>query len=181
MRAVPIAGKEVAGKQQIKTIAVEAAMTAGMTWKMYNLKSTPQRQAGIGHKVLVDGHSSIAEHAPPDRFHYAAYPARSGVRINTIDMGLFQRVGENRSAGQLFDPGEISGVIEMTMREKNGFNVRPGQIELLQDFFQPGHFANQACVDKNRLATGCVVKQMKGTCVAAHGINRKGIIQCNIV
>lgn len=76
-------------------------------------------------------------------------------------MGLFQRMGENRSAGEFLETGEIAGVIEMAMGEEDGLDVRPVQAELAQDSRQSRHFAHKSRVDQDRFMLGGVVKEVE--------------------
>lgn len=90
-------------------------------------------------------------------------------------------MGEDGSASEFLQPGEITRVIEMTMGQEDGLDIRPVQADFVQDSSQSRDFAHQTGVDQHGFVTGVVVKEMKRSGQAADGINPKRSFWRNIV
>ena len=64
-------------------------------------------------------------------------------------------------AGKFLQPGEVTSVIEMAVRQKNGFDGGPFQPALAQYFPDLWNFSCESCVVQDPLLPGGVVKEMK--------------------
>ena len=171
--AEPIAGEEIARKEQVKPRAVKAAMPIGMTGQMNDAQAAPPRQFGLGDQRLIDGNASVSEDPSPDCFHETADAAGPGVGKNTVDMALLQRMSQHRSAGEFLQAREIPRVIKMTVSQEQRLDVRPVQAALAENALQPGQFARQPGIDQHRFVLADIVQEVKNARQAADGINPK--------
>jgi len=181
MGAVPIAGEKVAGEQEVKALAVKAAMSLGMTGKMDDAQSTPVRQLDLGEKGMIDRNGLVPEKSPPSRLHKSAQAAWPAVRKHAVDMPLLQGMGQYGGACQFLQQGEIACMVEVSVGQKDCLDIRPTQAELTQNVPQAPYFPHQAGVDQYCLVAVGVVKKVKRSCQPSDWVNSTTGFQRNIV
>ncbi len=181
MGAEPVAGEKVARKKKMEAFAIKAAMARRVAGKRNDAQPAPVRKLGLGHERQVDGDGPVAKQAAADRLHEAAETAWARVRKGAVDVGLFEGMGQDGRAGEFLEPGEIAGVIEVAVGEKDGPDVGGLEADLAQRSQKPGPLADQPGVDQDGFAPGGIVEEMKRAGRSTEGMEAKGGGGLNIV
>src|SRR5262245_36328050 len=84
-------------------------------------------------------------------------------------MPLLRRMRQDGSTGELLQPGEMSGVIEMAMGEQDGPDVTPLEAESFTNPRQLAHLAYQPGIDDDCFAVRFIIQKME---VAKEPANR---------
>ena len=181
MRTKPVAGEKIAGKKKMEARAVKSAVALGVAGQMNDAQAAPPGQILARPERSVDLHSAISERPATGGLHEPAQAAGARIGEGAVDVPLLRRMGENGCAGELLQPRDIACVVEVTMGQQDGFDVRPAEPDFLQRPPQARELAYQPRVDENGLALTLVVEQMKRASVAANGIYAKPRFRRNIV
>src|SRR5712691_8803397 len=143
MGAEAIAGEQVSAEEQLKAGAVKSAVAVGVSGQMDDPQASPVGQLHSRVKWFIDASGAIAQQAPPEFLQCAAHTAGASVSKGPIDVRLLRRMGKQRSASQLLDAGEMAGVIDVSMGEKNRPDVAPTEADLPDHACKLRHFAGE--------------------------------------
>lgn len=139
--------EHVAAEQESVAFAVETAVAGSMTRKMNDLKSAPKRKLlAVGQK-FINWRGTIVEHRAPNRLQPPAPFADSLIGVSPVNVPLLFRVGINGCAAPLFEPGEIAGVVEMSVSQENGLERVWFETQSAHQSPDENRFAEQARVN----------------------------------
>src|SRR5262249_49575054 len=84
---------------------------------------------------------------------------------------------QDGSAGELLQPGEMPGVIEMAVVEQDRPDVAPPEAESFANAGQPAHLPYQPGIDDDRFVAWFVIKKMEVAKEPANRVNPLGRVR----
>src|SRR5260370_33234078 len=166
-----IAGEQISTEKQAKALTVKSAVTVGVSRKMNDAQTSPVRQFHFGMQRFINTNGPIPEHEASEGFERPTHAAEATVGERSVDMGLFQRMGKHRSAGELLDLEEVAGVSDVSVGETNRLRVGPIEAALLKCAGELRHFPDESGVDDYRFAARRIQQNMKLAEKPADGID----------
>src|SRR5215472_1528651 len=124
-----VAGKQIAGEEQVMGGAVEAAMALGVSRQMDNAKASPVWQLHACMQRLIDGRRTVTKQRAPAGLQRAADAAGAAIGKIPVDVPLLRWVRHDGSASKPLQLLEMSSVIEMAMGEQDRADVAPTEAE----------------------------------------------------
>src|SRR5260221_12731980 len=115
-------------------------------------ETSPAGQVHAGANRLVDVHRPVAQQPASERFQRSTHAARAAVSERAIDMGLLSRMRKQWSTGELLYFRQVARVIDVPVGEKNGFDVGPIQVYLLEHARKLSHLTHEPGVNEHCLA-----------------------------
>ena len=160
-----IAGHHVAAEEKVVFGAIKSAVAQRMAGKMDDLQAAPKRQLLSVGNEFIDLGGAVAKNFPAGGFQPAAPAVHALIRIGAVDVSLLIRMRVNFCTGPVFEPGDIPGVVKMTMGQQDGFERLRRQVEATEQAADEERFANEAGIDHCALVA--VVQEVAATHEAA--------------
>lgn len=152
MNIEKVAGEEIPGEQQVVFLAVKAAVSPGMAGKMDHSEASPEREEIAFRKRPADFRGLIAKDLAADGFKPAAPAAGSLVGMGSVDVRLFRGMRMDLGPGQPLDGRQVSGVVEVAVRQQNGLDVTGLKIQAAKQALEQNDFTDQPGIDQDRLS-----------------------------
>ena len=110
-----VAGKHVAAEEQVEFPAEESAVADSVAGQMNHLQTAPVRQHLSIGQTFINHRGLVVERRATDRLQPPAPAVDALVGKRAVYVLLLGRVGENFRACPAFQPGEIAGMVEMSV------------------------------------------------------------------
>jgi len=172
-----IAREQISAEKQVEATTVKPAVALSMARKMNNLEASPVWQFHAVMEMFIDVDSPVAKQPAPKGLKRPANAASTAVREDSIDMRLVCCVGQQRGSGTLFHLNKVTGVIEVSMREKNRLYVAPVETYFLEGAGEARHLSYESCIDEHSLAARHIDQKVEIPDEPANRINPVGSIQ----
>ena len=169
-----VAGKQIAGEEQVMGGAVEAAMALGVSGQMDNAKASPVWQLHACMQRLIDGGRTVTKQRAPTGLQRTADAAGAAIGKIPFDVPLLRWVRHDGSASEPLQLLEMSSVIEMAMGEQDRADVAPTEAESFANARQLAHLAYQPGIDDDRFAARFIIEKMEVTQEPANRIDPLG-------
>lgn len=161
--------EQVTGQKQSFRFGIETAMPRSVARQSHDPETSPERQLVPRFEPVIDFRSLIARQTAPHRLDPAANSAQPPVGIASFDVSGIDSRSEYRSVGFTPEAGDVPRVIQVTMRENDGFHIPPSQFMELQFPTNPSNCISQkTAIDENDRAFLVIDQRIAGHDQAGH-------------